>query len=314
MKHLLGDWLKALGLYLVLVAGGVVLLLTLSSAVGYLPYSDRPGPGWQAPSISISQIGFYLSWATLLVVPCLTYGTVVFLFIRLLRWLGAPSIYVRVLACICAAAISLIVVAGVGWYIAIAAFPVWVAAGLGGVWGAALLPRYAGTVRATQPGGARWALIVLVSVVGPAALYWTLFVPGYSQQLQIQTLRVTPSQDVLSLDGWSSLQPSEVELLKSQFPLGRIHGGLSGTSGGGSVEARMLIVFTEGLASKVKLRIPKGVSVAYVQHGREWKMYPPTARTTSDSITLGPGQLDNEVSFTWPDGSPRDFGWYPPLE
>jgi hypothetical protein len=317
MKRLLRDYLIAVGLYMLVVGGGVVITLTISSAVGYLPYSDRPGPGWQAPSISMAQIAYYLSWATLLAIPSVMWGTVIFAFLRLLRFIGAPGIVIRIVGGLCAATVSLVAVAGVGWYIAIAAFPVWVAAALGGVWGSALLPRYCGPVPSFRPGPMRWALIALVTLAAPVTLYWAFFVPSYSQQLAVQIVRVTPSQNPMPSDVWKrSLEPNEIDLLSSLFPTGDLHGGMSGSSGvSGGAEARMLLVVTGPLEAEARFKVPKGVSVAYVQRGEEWIMYPSAAPTLRKSVALGPGGHVGEASFTWPDGGePSSFTWYPPIQ
>jgi hypothetical protein len=44
--RLLLRFLKAVALYLATVVGGVTLFLIFAPLFGYLPYSDRPGPGW----------------------------------------------------------------------------------------------------------------------------------------------------------------------------------------------------------------------------------------------------------------------------
>jgi hypothetical protein len=318
MKRLLRSYLIAIGLYLLVVGGGVVITLTLSSAVGYLPYSDRPGPGWHEPSLSVSQMAYYFSWATLLALPSLMWGTAVFGFVLLLRFLGGPNILIRVLGGLCAATVSLVVVADAGWYIAIAAFPIWVSAALGAVWGAALLPRYTGPNPSSRPGSVRWALIALCTFAVPGALYWAFFVPGYSQQLAVQIVRVTPSQNALLPDSWKhSFERGEIELLTSLFPNGDLHGGISGSSGSGreGVEARMLVVVTGPLEVEARLKVPKGVSVVYVQRGQKWTMYPSTAPTLRKSIALGPGTHPGEATFAWPDGpKPSSFTWYPPIQ
>jgi hypothetical protein len=52
--------------YALFLAGGTFLLLVVVSAIGYLPYSDRRGPGWYAAHIpNVQEVGYYASWATL---------------------------------------------------------------------------------------------------------------------------------------------------------------------------------------------------------------------------------------------------------
>ena len=66
------DWLKSLGLYAVVVSAGTLLFLVGSSAVGYLAYSDRPGPGWGRGIFSWSEVKFFVGWLPLLIY-CLLY-------------------------------------------------------------------------------------------------------------------------------------------------------------------------------------------------------------------------------------------------
>jgi hypothetical protein len=138
MRSLVRDFLVAVGWYVALIAVGSVVILTLCSLVGYLPYSDRPGPGWVGPSFSIGQLEYYASWGVLLLIPTVIYGSALFAYHRLLRFLGTPAFLIRLVAGLSGAVIAFVLSAGVGWYIAIAAFPVWVAAILGGVWGSGL--------------------------------------------------------------------------------------------------------------------------------------------------------------------------------
>ena len=46
MKRFLLDFLRSAGIYELVTYGGLTLFLALAPLVGYLPYSDRPGPGW----------------------------------------------------------------------------------------------------------------------------------------------------------------------------------------------------------------------------------------------------------------------------
>ena len=57
MKRFIRGYAIAVGLFLLVIVGSMITTLTLASAVGYLPYSDRPGPGWYGPSISSPGLG-----------------------------------------------------------------------------------------------------------------------------------------------------------------------------------------------------------------------------------------------------------------
>src|SRR5437764_15241795 len=57
------SFLSCTGLFCLVLLGGLLLLLLICSLVGYLPYSDRPGPGWETPHLpSWQEIRFYAGW------------------------------------------------------------------------------------------------------------------------------------------------------------------------------------------------------------------------------------------------------------
>lgn len=218
MKPLLRDYVAAVGSYLALLFVGVVMTLTISSAVGYLPYSDRPGPGWTDPHFSFALLGYYASWGLFLLIPSAIYGTVVFAYFWILKVLDAPSLIIRVLGALGAGVVSLVLAAGTGWYISMATFPAWVAAALGAAWGAFLLPRY---LRPTRPPPVGW------------------------------------------------------------------------------------------VTTQARLRVPKGVSIVYIQRGDRWDMFPPDAPTLRQVIRVGPGAKPNEATFAWPRSDTTTFSWAP---
>lgn len=310
MKQFLRDYVTAVGSYVGLIAVGLVITLTVSSAVGYLPYSDRPGPGWIGPSFSFGQLGFYLSWSTLLLLPSAIYATVIVVFARLLTLFDAPWVVIRIIGALSAAFIGLVLASGVGWYISMAAFPAYVAAGLGAAWGAVLLPRYLGP----KPPRPKWVRSTANSVVllaGGGAFYWTFLAERYAQNLSLSILRVAPSEERAPGRVWSPLEPHEVRILDSILPNAHFEQGMIGSSssGAGDIKARMLIVVTGPLTTGVRLRQPKGVSVVYIQRGATWDMIPSDATTLRQVVTLGPGSKPNEMKWTWRGSDPSTITW-----
>ena len=264
MKALLRDYIRALGWYVALIVIGLVATLTVSSAVGYLPYSDRPGPGWTRPSFSFALLGYYASWGAFLLIPAGIYGTAAFAYHRLLKYLNAPMLLIRAVAVLTGGIISFIIAAGAGWYISMAPFPVWVAAVLGGLWGGLLLPRYLGHAGPVRVPWAKWSAIVVVVVAAPLALYQAFFAPRYGQNLQVSVVRVTENSGPLPpARSKPDLEPHERALLDSLFPNGHVTRGLGGssTTGAGDHTARMLVVVTAPINTDAQLRVPKGVSV-----------------------------------------------------
>ncbi|HEV8264051.1 MAG TPA: hypothetical protein VGQ06_03810 [Gemmatimonadales bacterium] len=314
MNRLLRDYVIAVGSYVGLVALGLALTLTISSAVGYLPYSDRPGPGWTEPSFSLGQVRFYMQWSALLLVPSAIYGTVVFAYLRVLRVFDAPLAIMRVVGALSAGFAALVLAAGVGWYIAMTAFPALVAAGLGAGWGAVLLPLCLGPRPRQRPSWVRWTANSVVLLAGTGGLYWTFLAPDYFQSLKLSVVRVTPSEERLVSGRWAhELEPHEAALLDSVLPYGHLQRVLTGssTSGDGLNRARMLIVVTAPLTTEARLREPRGVALVYIQRGDRWEMFPPNASTINEFVRVGPGSTPNKLTFAWHRSRPDTFTWAP---
>jgi hypothetical protein len=122
LKEFVRAWWRILWTYAVVVSVGAVLILVVCSAVGYLPYSDRPGPGWGniPPHFPrLEEISYFADWALLLVPICYLMGSLLFIFMAWLKWLGAPSWLARVFGGIFSAAFGMLAIASAGWYISI---------------------------------------------------------------------------------------------------------------------------------------------------------------------------------------------------
>jgi hypothetical protein len=126
-------FVKSVALYLATVVGGVTLFLIFAPLFGYLPYSDRPGPGWfaQFPALSWGQfwsnawgmLGYGLFLAILFLIPA---GLGVLLIMGLER-VVSHSLTRRGLAALVAAVAAGWWMLGAGWYIS-AGMPLLVAA------------------------------------------------------------------------------------------------------------------------------------------------------------------------------------------
>lgn len=316
MKRLLRDYVAGVGSYVGLIAVGLALTLTISSAIGYLPYSDRPGPGWTEPFFSLEQTGFYLSWSVGLLLPTAIYGTVVFACGRALRVFDAPLVITRVFGGLSAGLIALVVAAGMGWYISMAEFPVLVAAGLGVAWGALLLPRFLGPQPPHRSAWVRWAASVVL-LAGTGGFYWDFLAPRYTQRLELKLVGVAPSEErLVSGRGNVELERQEIALLDSVLQKGRMRGLMTGmwTSGEPVHRARMVIVITGPVTAEARLRKPRGVSVVYIQRGDRWDMFPPNAPTIHERVTIGPGAKPNQITFAWPGSSGSTYTWAPDEE
>ena len=156
MKKLLIDLLRSVGLYVLLIVGGSFVFLTLAPVFGYLPYSDRPGPGWIGKFPAIGWADFWhtaqnmFGWALLLVPYAIVAGLIIFSVARLLERFRTPRIAVALVAAVLAGLVSEHIVLGIGWYIAIAQAPGYVAMALGLMYGGFLLPRAPNLQRLAQ--------------------------------------------------------------------------------------------------------------------------------------------------------------------
>ena len=155
MKGFIIDLARSLGLYVLVVVGGVFCFLSLAPLVGYLPYSDRPGPGWLGRAANwrefLGGVGFLLAWAPMMLPHTVTAGSILFLIARALERFGTPRLAVAIIAAVLAGFASGYLVLAFGWYIAIAEPPVYFAMALGIVFGAWLLPRPQRYSNSTKP-------------------------------------------------------------------------------------------------------------------------------------------------------------------
>jgi hypothetical protein len=141
----LKDVAKRFGQYVLMVIGGVSVFMTLALVVGYLPYSDRPGPGWYGwfEGAAIEDLWhnmpYVLGFATLAAWTALFYVLPVVVLMRLLARARVRQWLLGVLGALVTAMLTFPVVAGAGWYISIGVVPVLVGAILGAGFGATIL-------------------------------------------------------------------------------------------------------------------------------------------------------------------------------
>lgn len=295
IKTFLIELGKTIGLYLLVVVGGTVVLLVASSFIGYLPYSDRPGPGWHGFrwGIGIREIGFFLSWAALVVIPGAVVGALLFLSIQLLQWIHAPRWAIATLGAVVSGFLSFYLIAAMGWYIALDAFPVYGAGVLGCVFGGWLLPR-----RLLPRAGFGLRQRLAVFAVWCLATGWLVlpYLTGPScegdQKLEIMFVQWQPSSEPLSVLG-DGLTSVEVAHLEAAGVTGKVtrrgfaEQGWTGTGGITSIEeGRAVILMQRPLDAPVEVPWPDATSAIYIQETRGWKMIPSDARTLPRTIRL----------------------------
>lgn len=304
--------------YALFLAGGTFLLLVVVSAIGYLPYSDRPGPGWYAAHIpNLQEVSYYASWATLFVGPfALLWGMLLFVLVRALGWLATPRWLVRTTAAVFAFFISLLGLAAAGWYIAVAGPVVYGGAAIGSLFGGWIMPRFTGATGPIRSNWLRWAGVAVLVLALSGLVIYPVLPARDAQSLDVVIERLVPGPDEIGPD--SGLAKDEMAVLNSFGLKGKLHGGIQSSSGSGEKRARALIVVRGPLTSKVTLRQPKATNVVYVQQdGSTFRMYPSDAPTLRKRITLveGNGEFEGLTFEIDPViGKASTFTWYPPIK
>lgn len=297
MRRFLVDLLKATGYYLLVVLGGTVLLLIGATLLGYLPYSDRPGPGWYGWrwSITIREIGFFVSWPLLALAPGAVFGALLFLAVQLLQWIHAPRQLTQTIGAVVSGIASLVLVSGAGWYIAISAIPVYGAGLLGCLYGGWLLPRHVTnspaphdlspkqklTIFGVWCLGAAWVLLPIITRPSCEA----------DQTLAVVLVQWRTGPESLT-EPKGRLYSEELARLKATGATGQLIVNSTLISKAGDGAARAVIVMQRPFESPVELRQPDGTTVIHLQDATGWKMIPPDAPTRREGIRLTSAQED----------------------
>ena len=104
------------------------MLLVLVNSVGYLPYSDRPGPGWQLSHLpTLAEVQFFAGFALLLAAGTAIYGFALAGMGWALEFCSLPRWVVGVFAAPIAFMTSGLMMADGGWLIALSPVGVYTA-------------------------------------------------------------------------------------------------------------------------------------------------------------------------------------------
>ena len=147
MLRLVRQFVLAVAGYEALVIGGIALFMVGGMLVGYLPYTDRPGPGWYGASNTIHELPMVGQWLRLNPWVPPIYGAVLFILMKGLSIVPrVPRALVRVVASVLTAAIAIVWALATGWYFSLSLSVQWAAPLLSIAYGGWFLPRvlYAG--------------------------------------------------------------------------------------------------------------------------------------------------------------------------
>src|ERR1041385_1449483 len=146
MKKVIVDLFRMFCRYAAIVIGGTCFFIIIARIVGYLAYSDRPGPGWYGffPKLTLQGLlellSFVFGWGlfTLIYTPFAVLPLLVV--VRMLEWAGLPRYINAVIGGLIGGVLSLWFMLAMGWYIALAG-PAMVVGGMLGVfYGAWIVP------------------------------------------------------------------------------------------------------------------------------------------------------------------------------
>jgi len=123
LKSLVRRFVGTALLFSGIVGVGTSLVLLLSSCFGYLPYSDRPGPGWwgRVHWPSWTEFVTYIGFAPWFAYSCLFFGLGLFGLCLVLGLASTPRWLNRLVGGVIAAAAAGLAVTAAGWYLALAA-------------------------------------------------------------------------------------------------------------------------------------------------------------------------------------------------
>jgi len=159
MRTALSLFRRFLGIcvsFCLVVSVGTTALLAIINLVGYLPYSDRPGPVWQgfhriSPAMLKETLGFFVGWIPTLAVTCLYFGFGLALLGFLFGWLSVPRWLLRLLGAVLAGCAAALATAAAGWYIALGQIGPPLGLLCGVIWGIFVLPRFVSSRKAALP-------------------------------------------------------------------------------------------------------------------------------------------------------------------
>ena len=255
--------------YIVFTAVLPNLLLLIVNCSGYLPYSDRPGPGWQSPHLpSKDELGFFLGFAAYMVRPtaiyALAFGVIGLLFglCSLPRWL------VRLLGSPLALIAAGFLMMAAGWMIAISALGIYVAAVCGFVWGLLLLPLL--TVPRDKPLPIIMRVMLPVGVFAASGLFLVRpFLPNLAETtVTVFVVEQTPlGKPLINLD-WSAFggMPHFDHVPDGRFaPV-----SLSTFSMSDKRKSRVLLVMSDSQPSEDTLNVPRTGDAIYLESDHKW--------------------------------------------
>jgi len=318
--------LKSLGLkfagtallFSCVVSLGTCLVLLVSSCIGYLPYSDRPGPGWWGSPHwpSWAEITTYFGFAPWFAYFCLYFGLGLFGLSLVLGVSSTARWLIRIIGGLIAGLAAGLAVLGAGWYLALASIGPDAAALIGLLYGVFLFPRF---IHARPRPIPIWARAGAVTCATALFLYWIVspLIPMKPvASVSYDLVRVTPGDKPVGAT--SFLGKGISNELTSMSLRGEVHGGIGGgaSSSPDTPEIDVEFVALEPITKEASLSIPETGNVVYVLKDGTWTAHPSFSKKDRRTFTIRPGmnpQFDGGQIKLGDEKDFHTFTWYPTI-
>ncbi len=261
------------------------VLLIIVNSVGYLPYSDRPGPGWQMPHLpSGAEMQFFGGFVLLLLPATALYGVSFAAAGLALGFCLLPRWALRVLATPTAFIASGLMMAAGGWMIAISSVGVYIAAGCGALWGLLVFPGLVPLMDLGLPIAIRRVLSILVIAAGTYALIKPLLPDPGLTNAKIEIIRRDDSGADLSGVDLSYIGPSIVREVKGSGKYVSVSRMEFKTDDRNQV--RILLIVDDAHPISNTFLLPRSGDVVYRQSHEKWSKERGEARDSRLSLQL----------------------------
>jgi hypothetical protein len=312
--HLLKSWGRRIAgtalLFSCTVGVGTSFVLLVSSSAGYLPYSDRPGPGWwgRVHWPSWAEFATYFGFAPWFAYSCLYFGLGIFVLSLVLGFASTPRWLNRLVGGLIAALAAGLAVLSAGWYLALAEIGPDAAIVIGLLYGLFLFPRF---IQPKVKPVSMWLRISAVVCTSVLFLCWIVspLLPRKPvPSLNFDLVRVTAGDKPVAA---ASDQGEKISRELSALGLyGQTHSGVEGAMGTGQniPPIDVELVALEPITKEAKLAIPAAGYVVYVLKDGVWTAHPSFSRKDGRTFTIKPG---TDAKF---DGAQLKFGDEPEFE
>jgi hypothetical protein len=259
------------------------LLLVVVNSSGYLPYSDRPGPGWQRPHLpSKDELQFFFGFAVLLLRGTALYGCFFALLAGFLGLCRVPRWGLRVISTPLAFVSSGLMMAAAGWMIAISSMGVYTAAICGGLWGLLVFPYLVPRPSYTLPLAVRIVAPLLLFVVGGYWLIRPLLPNRALTNAKVEVIRKIGSGGTpLSLDYLGPAFAGSLKEVNTYASVSRLEFVTDGKN-----QVRALLIVDDPQPVTHTFVLPRTGTVVYRQSHGVWKVDQAGGKPSDISVTI----------------------------